>query len=725
MKFFKKFYLPVIVALFINISLAAAKKITLEDIYKNYIFYPNYLEDFKSMSDGIHYTVLENYDSIVKYSYETGEKISVIFQIDMDETGKINIIEEYSFSSDESVLLISTEQQNIYRHSSVSNYYVYNIDNNKLIPVFSEGIQQNVQLSPDGRKVAFVYDNNLYFKDLTTSKITQITSDGQKGKIINGIPDWVYEEEFTLKSGYYWSPDSRKIAFYRFDESNVKEFKMTLYNGLYPEWYEYKYPKAGEENSVVDIYVYDLVNGNIQKMKTETEEERYIPRIKWLPDSKKICITTLNRLQNNAQLLICESNTGDNYVLYSEHDDKYLSEFTDDFITFIDSGAQAIIMSERDGFRHLYRYNIKGDFINQITFGNWEVDDLVDYDEYNKRIIYTAGENSPLESHVYSIKPDGTAKTKISIKHGVNDIIFSSTFDYYILKHSDANSPPEAEIYNSDKKKIRVIEDNIEIKERVTEYGFSKKEFFTFFTVDGTILNAYKILPPDFDRQKKYPVLVYVYGGPESQLVLDRWDYYLSWFQLLAQKGYIIVCTDNRGTDRRGNEFKKSTYMQLGKLETEDQIALAEYMALKSYVDSERIGIFGWSYGGYMSLLCLTKGNHIFSMGIAVAPVTNWRYYDTIYTERFMRTPQENPNGYDENSPINHIEKLEGKLLLIHGTADDNVHLQNSMELINKLVDANKQFEIQLYPNKNHGIYGENTTYHLYARMTQYIIDNL
>ena len=703
----------------------SSNEITLEQIYKQYLFFPRTIGKLRSMNDGEHYTVLESSREIVRYEYKTGEVQDTIFSTDRIEPEEISSLTDYRFNEDETVLLITTEQNSIYRHSFSSDYYVYLLNEGRLIPVFTRGEQQLAAISPDGKKVSFIYENNLYIKDLKSSNISAITTDGAVNSIINGMPDWVYEEEFALKTGYYWSPDSRKIAYYRFDESKVMEFNMTLYEGLYPEWYRYKYPKAGENNARVDIYVYDLTTGTAKIMETGQDTDRYIPRIKWLPNSNEICLIELNRLQNEAKIRIADVFSGKSRVFYTETNEKYISEYMDDFVTFFDKGQKALIMSEKDGYKHLYQYRVDGTMINQVTKGRWAVDKLYGFDESNGIVYFSSTEVSPLERHVYSVQLNGDKKVRITEKRGMNILQFSSGFNYYILTHSDANSPFEYSLHGKDDELIRILEDNSELKDLMKINDFVKKEFFSFQPEHGIFLNGYQIVPPDFNKRRKYPVLVYVYGGPESQLVLDKWDYMMAWFQLLARKGYIIVCVDNRGTDGRGEDFSKSTYMQLGKLETEDQIALAEYLANQSFVDKKRIGIFGWSYGGTMSLLCLLKGNHIFKMGIAVAPITNWRYYDTIYTERFMRTPQENPEGYDENSPVQFVKNLEGNLLLIHGMADDNVHFQNSIMIVNKLIESDKQFDVQFYPNKNHGIYGGNTTYHLYKRMTDYIINAL
>ncbi len=705
-------------------ALNAAEPLTLELIYKQGLFNPTTVNGLISMKDGIHYTLLENNSEIVRYDYKKGIEQEVLFSCDWIETGELPYITAYSFCDNEDVLLLAGYQENLYRYSYYADFYTYNRSSHTLSPVYNEGLQRMAALSPDGKHVAFVFENDLYVRNIQSGAITRVTNDGKWNHIINGATDWSYEEEFALLTGFKWSPDSKKIAFYRFDESDVKEYQLTYYRDLYPDEYSYKFPKAGENNSLVDIYVYNLEEASTIKMYTGEETDRYIPRIKWLPNSVEICILVLNRLQNSADFYVANASSGESSIFHNESDEKYLLEFSDDFINF-PTNQEALILSDMDGFQHIYRYSLTGKLINQVTEGTWEVDEFLGYDEDEQKVYYRSTEVSPLQRHVYSIRTDGTGKQLLSKRKGVNEASFSRSFDYYILTHSDANSPYHIGIYNTKGELVRSLEENSFVKELTDKYGFSNREFFTFQNRWGDTLNGYRVLPADFNKNRKYPVLVYTYGGPESQRVLDEWNRRVPWYQLLAQKGYMVVCFDNRGTDGLGEAFKKMTYMQLGKLETEDHIDFAKYLGSLNYVDKSRIGIFGWSYGGYMSLLCLTKAAAYFKMGIAVAPVTNWRFYDTIFTERYMRKPQDNADGYDSNSPINYIDLLQGKLLLIHGMTDDNVHLQNSAMLVKSLIYHNKQFDMQFYPNKNHSIYGGNTTYHLYTRMTAYILENL
>ncbi|MDP4273604.1 MAG: S9 family peptidase [Bacteroidota bacterium] len=704
-----------------------SQKITLDKIFKTNSFYPRTVYGLESMNDGLHYTTLKYGSDIEKFSYQSGKKVETVFSLS-DITGlKIPGIDEYSFSKDESKLLLATDQESIYRHSTRSTYYVYDLKTKKLSLLSKGGKQQLACFSPDGSKVAFVRDNNIFIKDLTTDEEEAITSDGLRNQIINGAPDWVYEEEFSFSKGFEWSPDGEKIAFYRMDESKVKEYDLTIFDSdsLYPRHYTYKYPKAGEENSKVSIWVYNLKEKKTARMDIGSNDDQYIPRITWTKDPETLCILRLNRLQNKLDILLANAASGKSNIILSETNKRYIKEPDDNTVTFLGDQKHFIYLSEQDGYLHFYLYDLNGKKINEITRGNWDVAEFLAFDDVHNTLYYSSHETSPLQTDVYSINIDGKEKKKLSTSDGTNTAVFSSGCQYFIHTHSDANTPALTTLNNAQGKVIRTLEDNAVVKKNMKACGFSPKEFFSFKNSDGINLKGFMIKPNNFDSHRKYPVFMYVYGGPEEQTVKDTYNHNDAWFQMLAQDGIIVVCVDNRGSDGRGEEFRKCTYMQLGKLEVQDQIDAAKYLASQPYVDGSRIGIFGWSYGGYMSTLCMTKGADYFKMGIAVAPVTNWRYYDSVYTERFMRTPQENPSGYDDNSPINFVDKLKGKFLLVHGTGDDNVHLQNSMELIEKMVQANKQFEMQFYPNKNHGIYGGNTTYHLYTRLTDFILANL
>ncbi len=699
------------------------KAFTLENTVKRNSFRAHGVHGLNSMTDGKHYST-NKAGNILLYSYKSGNLIDTLVKgnqlIPQGDSLPIPL-RGYSFSKDEQKLLIPTKTESIYRWSSKSNFYVWDIQKGILNALSANGKQRLADFSPDGRKVAFVRENNLFVKDLLTGEEKQLTLDGKDRYVINGTTDWVYEEEFGFTKGFFWSPDGSKIAFYRFDESDVVEYEMQLWGDLYPEMHKYKYPKAGEDNSLVSIHIYDLKTGNTLTADVGNKTDQYIPRIKWSANPGILAIQSLNRLQNKLEILLVDAENGTSNVIYTE-ENKYYIDITDD-LDFIDE-EHFIISSEMSGYNHLYYYNIQGTLIKQLTSGDWDVTSLQGYDAKRKRVIFEAAKSSPLNRDLMAASLDGEMEV-LSPKEGSNHASFSKNFDYYINTFSDANTPPYITVNKANGKVIRVLEENTDLMDKLKEFGFSERQFFDLPIEEGLTLNAWKILPPDFDPAKEYPVLMYVYGGPGSQTVQNSWGGGQLWYQLLAQQGIVCISVDNRGTGARGEEFKKMTYLQLGKYETMDQISAAKYLAKLSWVDEKHIGIFGWSYGGFMATLCMTKGADIFDVGIAVAPVTNWKYYDNIYTERFMRTPQENPDGYEDNSPINFTDQMEGKYLLVHGTADDNVHVQNTIDLITALVESDKQFDLQIYPNKNHGIYGGNTRFHLYTKLTGFLLENL
>lgn len=719
------FTISLSISLFSHLQLSAQKsKISLEDIFKKNTFLEKSVEGITSMNDGESYTAFDDYGRIVKYNYSSGKQLAILFDPSSFQNNDLANIAQYSLSQDETKMIIATNVNDIYRHSFKATYYIYSIKTKVLEPLIEKGQVMLTTFSPDGNKVAFVRDNNIFIKDLIVKKEKQITFDGLYNSIINGAADWVYEEEFSLLSGFKWSPDSKRIAFYRFDESEVKQFNMTKYNNnLYPENYTFKYPKAGEKNSIVSIHVYDLDSDKTTKMDVGLETDQYIARIKWTSSPDQLSMLRLNRLQNKLDILLADASTGKSKILYSEVNKYYIPEPNDELPTYTDDGKNFIITSEKSGFNQIYLYSMDGSLVKQLTSGTNEVTDVYGYDHNSKRVFFQAFDNSPLRNAVYSVKTDGQELTKLSVNIGNNSAEFSKTFKYFIQFHSNATTPNLVSLNDSKGKLVRVLEDNAQLKDNLNYYDLPSKKFFTIRTSEGVDLNAYIVKPSNFDSTKRYPIMMTQYSGPESISVKDTWD--LGWDQYLASIGYLVVCVDGRGTGGRGESFRKMTYGQLGYYESIDQIESAKYLQKLSYVDPSRIGIWGWSYGGYMSSLCLFKGADVFKMAIAVAPVTNWRYYDSVYTERFMGLPQDNPLGYDNNSPINHVDKLKGKLLVVHGTGDDNVHLQNSIEMIEKLVQANKQFDMMFYPDNNHGIYGGNTTMHLYTKLTNYIKDNL
>lgn len=710
-------------------AFAQGKKVTLEDVWKRYEFYAQSTSALNSMNDGQHYAAItktDNGPTLEKFSYKTGESVGLIISAKVieEQTGKrVNFV-DYEFSPNEDKVLLATDQESIYRHSSKSRYYVYDLKNGKLDSLATEGKQQLATFSPTRNQVAFVKDNRLHIQDFDSDSRELVSfGKGEDDAFIAGAVDWVYEEEFSFHKGFEWSPNGDYIAYYQTDEREVPLFTMDIFGkGLYPSEDEFKYPKAGEPNSDVSIHLFDVQKQEDAKVEISQDYE-YIPRIKWTKDDEELVIYTMNRLQNQLTLWKVEAAKASASVLYQENAPSYI-EISDDLRFFKDGSF--IWTSEQDGYKHIYHMDKKGAIKKQITKGNWEVTEFYGIDEDSKTLYYQAAEESPMERAVYSIKLDGSGKKKLSTKKGWNDAEFSKGFKYYINTYSSKDVPTLETLHNSKGEQLRVITDNAKLKEKLRSYDIAQKDFFKFKTEEGTELNGWMIKPQDFEEGKKYPVLMFVYGGPGSQTVKNQYDGFNHfYYQSLANQGYIIVSVDNRGTGARGRDFRTVTYKQLGKFEIEDQISGAKYLGTLPYVDKKRIGIWGWSYGGYMSSLGITKGADVFTMAIAVAPVTNWRFYDSIYTERYMDTPQNNGNGYDDNSPINHVGKLEGKYLLIHGSADDNVHVQNTMRMISALVDADKQFDLFIYPDKNHGIYGGNTRYHLYKMMNDFILKNL
>ena len=696
-------------------TLNSAQEITLNKIHSGY-YRTEFIYGINSMNDGEHYTVLEK-DGIVKYSYKTGKKIETILEAK---------IQDYTFSHDESKVLVLNEQQPIYRHSFLGKYHVVNLSKNGKITALNNGNWvQEPKFSPDGRFVAFISGNNLYYQDLSSEKITQITFDGEKNKIINGLADWVYEEEFGHADMYQWTKNSESLVFVKFDESQVKEMNMQVFNGnLYPQDFRFKYPKAGEENSKVSVYAYDLKLNKSTQINLANFETYYIPQVFQTAQPNEIAIATSNRHQNKLEIIKINTKNHSTKKILTETDAAWIE--TDNLsLEFLEDNS-FLWASERDGFRHFYWYTPDGKQKKQITKGNWEITDYYGFSPKNSEILVQTTEKGSTNRVVSKINIKTGKKQIVSELNGTNNADFSKSFQYFINTHSSAEQPNTYTLRDFNGKTLRELQNNNSALKKLQSDGFVTKEFFQIPNKNGDQMNAWMIKPKDFSPNKKYPVLMYQYSGPGSQQVSNAWDGRNTiWFNLLAQKGYIVLCVDGRGTGYRGTKYKKATYKNLGKYEIEDQIAAAQWMGSQSFVDAGRIGIFGWSFGGYMASLAMTKGADVFKVGIAVAPVTTWRYYDTIYTERYLQTPQENPQGYDENSPINFAGLMKGKYLLIHGTADDNVHYQNAVEMAEALIQKNKEFEFMTYPDKNHGIYGGNTRLHLYQKMTNFILNNL
>jgi len=710
------------------------KTLSNEDIWAKNYFAAKSINGLQSMKDGKRYSSFytdpntkQNY--ILAYSYATGKVTDTIvseadLQIKLpNEIVQIKL-EDYYFSDDEKYIIITNATERIYRRSTKSLCYIYNRSTKTLQNLSDYGKQQFATISPDGLNVAFARENNLFIRNIATRAETKITDDGAWEQIINGGTDWVNEEEFAFTRAFFWSPDSKKIAFYKFNESHVKRFSMTQYGELYPTSYQYKYPKAGEENATISLHIYDLQNQQTIPVAIGNDSTQYIPRIKWTNQPNTLCVLRLNRHQDNLDYLLVNANTGKSTVILNEKSSTYI-DINDD-LYFLKNSNQFIISSEKDGFNHLYLYDLKGKLINQITKGNWDLTSFYGLNEKENTIYFQAAAVNAMQREIYSIGINGKGMKQLSKSIGTNNATFSSNCAYYINFYSNANTPNFISLHDQTGLEMRVLETNQTLKNRLNEFALSKKEFLTIPTENNTLLNAWMIKPKDFDAKKKYPVFMFLYGGPGSQQVTDAWgSANYMWYQMLAAKGYIVVCVDNRGTGARGSAFKKCTFLQLGKLEIADQINAAKWLGAQSYVDASRIGIQGWSFGGYMSALAITKGADFFKMAIAVAPVTNWKYYDSIYTERYLHTPKENNAGFEENSPINFVDKIKGKFLIIHGTADDNVHFQNAADMVSAMIKANKKFESAYYPNKNHSIAGGTTRLHLYNLMTDFILTNL
>lgn len=707
-------------------TVQAQHNIEVEEIW-NGTFQTDQLNALNTLHTKNQYSVLdrnrENQSfSIDAYDFTTLEKVQTLFSaLDHPE---IKQISTYQINQTDDKILIGTNYNPIYRRSFTSVYYLYDITTKKLTKINNNAIQEPL-LNKDASKVAYVFENNLYVFDVATKKTTQITNDGKKNSIINGITDWVYEEEFAFVRAFDWNADGTKLAYIKFDESDVPVFSMDVYGDeLYPKQQVFKYPKAGENNAKVSLHLYDLEKATTKNISLDAKKDYYIPRIQFTNDKNTLSVQTLNRHQNQLNLYFVNANSGKISTVLTEIDDAYV-DVTDN-LTFLQDHS-FIWTSEKDGFNHIYHYKSDGSLNNKVTSGNWEVTNYYGYNPENQTIYYQSVENGSTVRDVFSIELNGENKKQLSTEKGTNKATFSPDFKYFINNHSSTIKAPSYTLMEaSSGKKIKEILNNTKLESKLKNYDLPTKEFTIFKNEVGDDLNAYIIKPKNFNPNIKHPVLMYQYSGPGSQQVADKWfdsnDY---WHFMLAQKGYLIVCVDGRGTGLKGAEFKKVTQKELGKYEVEDQIFVAKQLAKETYIDENRIGIWGWSYGGFMSSNCLFQANEVFKTAIAVAPVTSWRFYDTVYTERFMTTPQENPSGYDNNSPITHAEKLTGNFLIIHGTADDNVHVQNAMVLINKLVHLNKDFDWLIYPDKNHGIYGGKTREQLYTKMTNYLLEKL
>ena len=715
----------------------AGEKLSLKEMTRG-AFRSEVMQAVRPLADGETYGQMSaDGKRVESYSFRTGQQVAVLFDVATARGAKLEEVDDYIMSPDGRRMLIQTQTKSIYRHSFTAVYYIYDIRNNKLEPLSDGGPQQTPVFSPDGNQIAFVRDNNIYLvKLLYDNAESQVTKDGKRNEIINGIPDWVYEEEFSTNSSMVFSADSKQLVWIRYDESAVKQYSMQLFKGLYPERtefaaypgaYTYKYPVPGEANSQVSVWSYDIQSRQTRKIAVPLDADGYIPRIKATSDPSKIAVFTMNRHQDQLRIYMANPLSTVCQLAIEDQVEKYIKEDVLDEVQITDQ--HILLPSERDGYNHLYLYNLNGQLQRQIVTDKYEVREVYGYDEKTGDTYFAANPNGPLEQQVMVAHANGKLET-LTVKAGVNRAIFSQNFKYFINSWSDINHPVVYTLCQNNGKMLLTLIDNQKLLKKLADYELGTKEFFSFTTSEGVQLNGWMVKPADFNPQKQYPVIMYQYGGPGSQQVLNQWGIGMNGNgaileQYLCQEGYICVCVDNRGTGGRGAAFEKCTYLRLGELEARDQVETALWLGQQTYVDKERIGIWGWSYGGWNTLMSMSEGRPVFKAGVAIAPPTNWRFYDTIYTERYMRTPQENKQGYDDVNPIARAAQLHGALLICHGLADDNVHYQNTAEYVEALVQADKDFRQLVYTNRNHSIYGGNTRNHLFRQAIDHFNANL
>ena len=721
----------------LSVFFGNAQVVTLQEV-ANGAYRTEGISGIKPMLDGEHYTqISRDRKKIVKYSFKTGKEVATVFDVSTARDCTIKSFDDYIMSPDESRILIQTETKPIYRRSFTAVYYIFNVRNNTMEALSEGGPQQVPLFSPDGNQIAFVRNNNIYLvKLLFGNSESQITEDGKYNEVLNGIPDWVYEEEFGFNRAFDFSADSKMLAYIRFDESKVPMYSFPMYQGMnpsldqyavYPGSYDYKYPMPGVDNSKVSVHTFDIKSKVTRKLDLPLDEDGYIPRIQFTKDENTLAIMTLNRHQNRFDLYFANPRSTLCKLVVRDEAEQYIKEEAYGNMTFYANNF--VMMSEKDGFNHLYLYSAGGNLIKQITKGKFEVKSFLGWDEKTNTYYYSSNEESPLRTAIYKIDAKGR-KTKLSSREGTNQAIFSKSMKYYINTFSNLATPPVITINDNTGKTLTTLVDNKKLAQKVASMNLPSKEFFTFTTSDGVQLNGWMMKPANFDPSKKYPVIMHQYSGPGSQQVIDRWNIGSrgdgGMFEAyMADHGFISVCVDGRGTGGRGSDFEKCTYLNLGVKEARDQVETALYLGTLPYIDSKNIGIWGWSFGGYCTLMSMSEGTPAFKAGVAVAAPSDWRYYDTVYTERFMRTPKENMEGYQASSAMTRASQLNGELLLIHGTADDNVHLRNASEYSEALVQADKQFDMHIYTNRNHGIRGGNTTKHLLTRVTEFFIENL
>lgn len=723
--------------LLVTSQLMAGNQITIKEITDN-AFKSEYLDEVTPLAGGEYYAqISKNGEQILKYSFKTGKQEGVMFDLNSVRGPKIKSVEGYIMSPDGKRILIQTETHKIYRHSFTAVYYIYNVANNKMEALSDGGPQQTPLFSPDGNNIAFVRDNNIFLiKLLYDNAESQITTDGKFNEVINGIPDWVNEEEFSNDRSMVFSADSKMICWIRYDESKVKQYSFQLFKGSnptrveyaeYPGYYTYKYPVPGEDNSKVSVHSYDIQSHQTRKIQVPLDADGYIPRIVKTSNPSKIAVYTFNRHQDDFKIFMANPRSTVCQLVLEDKDSKYIKEEAMEGIKI--TAGHILVPSERDGYNHLYLYNLNGQLLCKMGTGNMVVKDVYGYDEASGCAYFSATGDNAMDQQIYVGKSNGKVE-RLTKKTGWNDAQFSDDYKYFINVWSEVNTPAVYTINNNDGRQISTLIDNKSLTDKLSGYDISKREFFTFTTSEGVKLNGWMIKPVGFDASKKYPVIMYQYGGPGNQQVTDKWNIGSCgqgaiYEEYLAQQGFVVVCVDGRGTGGRGAEFEKCTYLRLGELESKDQVETAMYMASQSYVDKDRIGIWGWSYGGWNTLMSMSEGRPVFKAGVAVAPPTCWRYYDSVYTERYMRTPKENKSGYDEVNPIARVDNLHGALLICHGLADDNVHFQNTAEYTEALIQADKDFKENFYPNRNHNISGGNTRNHLFRQISNFFIEEL
>ena len=720
-----------------SIGMHAGEKLSLKDIMSG-SFRSEAMQAVRPLADGETYGQMSaDGKRVESYSFRTGQQVAVLFDVATARGAKLDQVDDYIMSPDGRRMLIQTQTKPIYRHSFTAVYYIYDIRNNKLEPLSDGGPQQTPVFSPDGNQIAFVRDNNIFLvKLLFDNAESQVTKDGKCNEIINGIPDWVYEEEFSTNSSMVFSADSKQIVWIRYDERAVKQYSMQLFKGLaperkefaeYPGAYTYKYPVPGQVNSQVSVWSYDIQSRQTRQIDVPFDADGYIPRIKATSDPTKIAVFTMNRHQDKLRIYMANPLSTVCQLAIEDQVDKYIKEEVLEDVQITDK--HILLPSERDGYNHLYLYNLNGQLQRQIVTDKYEVTSVYGFDEQTGDTYFAANPNGPMEQQVMVAPANGKMEV-LTPKAGMNKAIFSQNFKYFINSWSDIDHPVQYTLCQKNGKTMLTLIDNQKLLQKLAGYELGTKAFFSFTTSEGVQLNGWMVKPADFDASKKYPVIMYQYGGPGSQQVLNQWGIGMNGNgaileQYLCQEGYICVCVDNRGTGGRGADFEKCTYLRLGELEARDQVETALWLRQQSYVDKDRIGIWGWSYGGWNTLMSMSEGRPVFRAGVAIAPPTNWRFYDTVYTERYMRTPQENQQGYDEVNPIARAAQLHGALLLCHGLADDNVHYQNTAEYVEALVQADKDFRQLVYTNRNHSIFGGNTRNHLFRQAIDHFNANL